>query len=361
MTALLRRGWGLEGILRESENEGAPRKQRDDHRHHAIDAFVVANTTQRMLQEFAHAARSNHDTENKLAAVAGNVLPWKGFERDQLKPFLDRIVVSHKPDRGTRGVQGKGKTTGQLHNDMAYGFIEPLEDRASKVVIRKELIKFKKRADLESVRDTALRTALVELWDRVGHKPADFALLAATEGVLLNGRRQLVRRVRITDEQRIIPIWKNKDHSGRPYKGYLPGGNEFADIWQMRDGSWKMVVVPTFDANQRDFDIERFRPMDRSGRRDPTAKRLVRLQINDMAALGEEPNRHIVRVRKISNSKSGVLVWLDDHNEANVDARVRKKEMKESKYSARQLRKHGFRTVQVNEIGQVRDTGPPRP
>ena len=45
MTALLRRGWGLNGMLSESGESQTERKQRDDHRHHAIDAFVVANTT----------------------------------------------------------------------------------------------------------------------------------------------------------------------------------------------------------------------------------------------------------------------------------------------------------------------------
>ena len=53
MTAILRRGWGLEGILREGVAAG---KQRDDHRHHTIDAFVVANTTQGLLQRFMEAA-----------------------------------------------------------------------------------------------------------------------------------------------------------------------------------------------------------------------------------------------------------------------------------------------------------------
>ena len=50
MTALLRRGWGLEGMLSETL-----RKTRDDHRHHAVDAFVVANTTQGLLRRFRRA------------------------------------------------------------------------------------------------------------------------------------------------------------------------------------------------------------------------------------------------------------------------------------------------------------------
>ena len=367
MTALLRRGWGLEEMLRANEEGEVIRKQRNDHRHHAIDAFVVANTTQGLLQRFAHAAGSSHDAEEKLTKVAGNILPWEGFDREDVRPFLDDMVVSYKPDRGTRGI--KGKTTGQLHNETAYGLIEFSENDPSKVVVRKSLDKLK-RADLEPVEGSAprkgvqgltLRSALLELWDEVGCKSDEFVRRAA-EGVLLNGRRQPVRRVRVVDEQRVIPIrhGPRKQH----LKGYLPGGNEFADIWKMPDGSWQMVVVPKFDASRREFDLNKFRPH-------REAKRLMRLQIDDMGALGEGLKRRIVRVRKMWTEEKGVYVALDDHNEANVDARItesRKRrseglgheDIKEKKYSARQLQELGFRKIRVDAIGRVRDPGPPK-
>ena len=163
-------------------------------------------------------------------------------------------------------------------------------------------------------------------------------------------RRQRVRRVRVVENLRVIPI---KDRAGKPYKGYMPDSNEFADVWRMPDKekSWKMVVVPTYYANQARFNIERFRPH-------PGAKRLMRLQIDDMGAVGEGPDRRIVRVRKITDAKSGAFVVLDDHNEANVPDRVGK-DMRENRYSASKLRQQGFRKVKVDEIGRVLDPGPP--
>ncbi len=348
MTALLRRGWGLEGMLRESRDGEPSRKQRDDHRHHAIDAFVVACTDQGLLKRFADASGSQYDRTARLTAVAGEAPPWEGFGRSELQPHLNCLIVSHKPDRGTRG----GQTTGQLHNETAYGLLEPAGAGPTKVVVRKQLSAVK-RKDLEAmVPGQPLQAALLALWDQVaaaGKKPADFAEQAATKGVLVHGQRQRVRRVRVIEKQSVIPI---KDRAGKPYKGYLAGGNEFADVWQLPDErkTWKTVAVPTFYANRPDFDLNRFRPH-------PAAKRLMRLQINDMGALGEGPDRRIVRVRKTS----GNLVWLDDHNEANVDARVRKKEMKSNPYSARQFKQQRFRLVRVDEIGRVRDPGPRAP
>ena len=132
MTAKLRRGWGLEGILRVDANGEIieKKKQRDDHRHHAIDAFVVANTTQGLLQRFSRAAASSHDTEERLDAIAKDVPPWDGFSWRELKAALDRVVVSHKPDHGSCGQKGQDYRaiaqrhrlrTGQIHARRPVG------------------------------------------------------------------------------------------------------------------------------------------------------------------------------------------------------------------------------------------------
>ena len=215
MTALLRRGWGLEGMLSDNADGEIPRKARDDHRHHAVDAFVVANTTQELLQQFAQAAGSDYeDAERRLAKVVP--LPWEGFDRSQVQKHLDGMVVSYRRDHSTRGE--KGQTTGQLHDATAYGIIKPVADGRHKVVLRKELSKFTAK-DLDNVPDETLRDALRRLWHETGGKAAEFAKLAANPGVLLNERRQQVRKVRIYSEQRVIPV---NDADGKAYKGYLP-------------------------------------------------------------------------------------------------------------------------------------------
>ncbi len=369
MTALLRQGWGLEGMLRASPQGEILRKQRDDHRHHAIDAFVIACTTQGLLQEFARASASNVNPEERLEAVANKTKPWNDFHRNQVKPFIDKIIISYKPDHGRRGV--KGQTTGQLHNETAYGLVEYSEDGPSTVVVRKKVADFKKREDLQAVRDETMRKALLALWDKVSAAtseskeiPARFAEQAAQDGVRIKGRLQSVpvRHVRVLDEQSIIPI---RDRNGKLYKGYLPGGNEFAEVWSMPDGSWRTVVVSKFDSNQPGFNLNDFRPH-------PVAKRIMRLHIDDMGALGDGPNLRIVRVRQMDNNKTGPRLVLDSHNEANVDARIRQDAktrrdtgidggMKVEVFSASKLRRLGFRKVSVDEIGRVRDPGPRKP
>lgn len=362
LTAAIRRGWGLNSLLfeaRKQDGDAPDAKLRDDHRHHAIDAFVVACTTPKMVQDMMRAAsldnRDEAERSENLAQIAAAALPWDGFTRDDLRPFIERMVVSHRPDHGTRGV--RGKTTGQLHNDTAYGIVDQGNGKApAKVVVRKPLSNFSTRKHVEAVRDPALRVALLALWDRValdGGKPVVFARKAEYEGVNLSGRVQRVRSVRVLETiNALVPI---TDQSGKPYKAYQPASNEFVDIWRMPNGKWQLVTVTAFDANQLAFDPISSRPH-------PAAKRLMRLQIDDMAAIGNGKSRRVVRVRKITAARSGVFVVLDSHNEANVANRVndRNDPMQETRYTAARLMKEGFRKVGVDEIGRILDPGPRR-
>jgi CRISPR-associated endonuclease Csn1 len=103
-TAELRRRWGLNTVLRD---DGLNLKNREDHRHHAVDAIVVALTGRKRLQELARlqktlplGSRADHLEE-----------PWQGF-RAQAEAVINSINVSHRPLRKVRGA---------LHEDTVYG------------------------------------------------------------------------------------------------------------------------------------------------------------------------------------------------------------------------------------------------
>jgi CRISPR-associated endonuclease Csn1 len=252
------------------------------------------------------------------------------------------------------------------------------------VVTSKKLNTFKKKEDLDAVRDLKMREALKALWDGVvggasasTKQQGEFAQKAWTEGVKLGSRTFKVRSVRVTENTRVIPI--KDDRSGRAYKAYRPGGNEFADLWEMPEPSrvapvtpaeagarrrrrrlkpgereWRLVVISTFEANQPGFNAANRRPH-------PQAKHIARLHINDMCALGTGSQRKIVRVCKIAVQVGKPFVYFAEHREANVDGRVRKGEIKYLTKSAKQLFEEGFRKVGVDEIGRVRDPGPRSP
>jgi CRISPR-associated endonuclease Csn1 len=103
-TADLRWQWGLDSVLRD---DGLGLKNREDHRHHAVDAVVIALTNRSRLQQLA-ALRRRGGTER-----TGEILnePWAGFRRS-VEDAVNGINVSHRVRR---------KVAGALHEETIYG------------------------------------------------------------------------------------------------------------------------------------------------------------------------------------------------------------------------------------------------
>jgi len=91
MTAMLRAKFGLNDVLGLHGE-----KNRNDHRHHAVDACVIAVTDQGLLQRFAQASASAREKQlNRL--VESMPLPWDSY-REHVQRAVENIWVSHKPD-----------------------------------------------------------------------------------------------------------------------------------------------------------------------------------------------------------------------------------------------------------------------
>ena len=114
MTAMLRRRFGFNGILSEESNGG---KNRDDHRHHLIDAAAIGLTSRSQLQRVARATGRGDDGESILESLE---LPWAGFRSD-LEALVQRCVVRHRPDHFRLDLMS---TTGGLHKETAYGIVD---------------------------------------------------------------------------------------------------------------------------------------------------------------------------------------------------------------------------------------------
>lgn len=87
MTAELRHWWGLNTIL---DPEGRGKKNRADHRHHAIDAIIITLTDSKRLHALANARGRNMPT------------PWVGFRQNAERAVLG-INVSHRSVRRLHG------------------------------------------------------------------------------------------------------------------------------------------------------------------------------------------------------------------------------------------------------------------
>ncbi|WP_198419892.1 type II CRISPR RNA-guided endonuclease Cas9 [Pseudaminobacter salicylatoxidans] len=357
MTEMLRRRWGLNELLPDHDIAGSDtvkEKNRKDHRHHAIDACVIACTSRSLIQKIAtaSAALEREGAERVVAALSD---PWPGF-REELRAKVNAAVVSHRPDHGTVSRagydMGKGQTAGKLHNDTAYGLTGERDDRGNDLVVsRRPLSAFRAAKDFVGIRDRQLREALQEAtyglagrdFEQAVHKMARQERLGGKDNPFRN-----LRRIRVVEPLKTIPI---RDKTGKAYKGYKGDSNHRYDVWRLPDGKWVAEVVTTFDAHQSSWQSA-------IRQRYPTAKKILSLNQDDAVAADGDDGRIIYRVVKFNASGQ---IYFAPHNEAGA-LKARDTDPNDPfKYvskAASGLRAINARQVRIDEIGQVFDPGP---
>ncbi len=99
-----------------------PKKNRDDHRHHAIDAITIALTEQGYLQRLStHNAQRKEKQRQKLDSTEKFPEPWEGFNRD-VKKAATQILISYNKSNKTLTKNKKGfSVRGQLHKENVFG------------------------------------------------------------------------------------------------------------------------------------------------------------------------------------------------------------------------------------------------
>lgn len=266
MTALLRGKFGINQLLSGSEH-----KNRNDHRHHALDAAVIGVTDRSLLERFAQANASARERQlNKL--VEDVPLPWPSF-REQVEHALNHIVVSHKPDHSFEG---------PMFKDTAYG-------------IRPDGTIIQKKRDGEKTRTVEYIVPIYE--------PSQ----SARHGVSNSG-------------------------GPRAYKGYAPDGNYCLELIESESGEWVMETIPVFKAYEHARDLgfgkleqtQVLRKMDTKLSTVP-GKLIMKLMPGDAVRMTYKGiSNQLLRVVKMSVKGGATFTAL---NEANVSGRyeVRRK------------------------------------
>lgn len=119
MTKLLRDAWDVDSILKrkigdeeiayfglKDEQIGTYKKNRYDHRHHALDACVIALIDRSLVQEIS--------TKNARRQKYRIEFPQMPVLRLELIEKAKNIVVSHKPDHGAQGKLSKETLLGKI-------------------------------------------------------------------------------------------------------------------------------------------------------------------------------------------------------------------------------------------------------
>lgn len=326
---------------------GFPKKDRDSHLHHFVDACLIGVTDRRILQQVSrrHALDLQQGVERFLADVPE---PWEGF-RDDVFRKEETIIVSHKADHGVEGC---------LHNSTAYGFVKHQDSRGqaqhrvpltsldspSSILkikggkIAARLLAFmtglsmkESYAKLETLREAKAKDAKESLNKLVALPKNEYS-----ERLERFVQRSGIRRVRIVENKPLIPI---RDVSGHVYKGVQGDSNAFYAIYIGKDGKWTGEIITTFDANKDDKTFA------------PKLPLVTRLFIGDMLEIDHDGRRIVARVQMLSAKQ----IALAEHDEANTDSRNRDK-ANPFKYiykgSPAALQKAGARPVHITPCGR---------
>lgn len=303
-TAELRHLWGLETILSELPDSPAwaaqanlrpGEKNRADHRHHAIDAVVVALTDQKRLQALSRMYKTGES--------GAEIAPWANFRGD-VKAAVERINVSHRVQR---------RVSGALHKDTIYG----QTGTPGEFVSREDLDKLKP-AMVKDIRDPTIRQLVINRLEKFGIEVGRKAAAIPKEvwkDPLLMPSGVPVRKVRVI----------RRDATIRPLRGgddpahVKPGSTHHLCIFEFVENGKKRrepKFVPMLGAIER---IKRKEPViSRVHPSKPDARFIMSLSAGEMV-LGTFKGRQRLVKFKTAASTQG-QVYFVEHTDARRDS-----------------------------------------
>lgn len=334
LTAKLREHWGLNTVL---DDQG---KDRSEHRHHAIDAFVVACTERGTLQKYATERRDYFKPE--MPDEKAPHLPFPSFRRDEMKRLLEAMVISHKPDQGDpQGAIRKGKTVAKLHEETYYGMGGEGSKGKFLLIQRVDVSEFKSGKDLDVLIDQkgTANPLRLELERHPEKQEADV--------IADYFAKRSTKKVRCYRERGKDVILSFKDKNGKPYRYAVYGSNAYAEIYcpdrGKNAGKWQVEIIPNYCAHQKGF-VPNWRHTDAH------AKLIMRLYVNDMVAYEKDGETVIARVKKMSGERVYVRPHLIAKEEGDKESWAA---------SGPQMQLKNLRKIRVDVTGRVFDPKKP--
>lgn len=275
LTAMIRGKLGLNDLLSENSE-----KNRSDHRHHAVDAFVVAITSRSLLQKISYAASLQEDLDNRNLSSYRNKLlekmpePFPNY-RKSLQISINNIKTSHKADRSI---------SGKLHADTAYGLVE--DNDTYNLVSRQKITE---NINKELIRDKELR----EL---------------ANNNELFKSiiKERKIWHLRVL--KKFHPIIEIKDKNNKTFKVYTPENNICAEVYEIPNDKRYVEVINLYDAVQKNFKPEWMNKY-------PNGKLLMRLFKGDVIGFIENRKYRYMIIKQITNDR----LVLEDINYISVE------------------------------------------
>lgn len=332
VTSWLRHIWGLNSLLDDSKTE----KDRTDHRHHSIDAAVIACIDRALYQNVIGMAQELESQPGNLNIKDIHIDPrFDGF-RDQLQHNLNVMIVSHAPQR---------KISGALHEDTGIGFI-----RGKGAVYRKRLDGEFTAKSIGKIIDPVVREQVVTHLKKYENNPK----IAFAKGCQVFHRdgKTPIKRVRILQSKTTLEgLAKDKlgikNERGEVFKWMTYGNMHHVEIFRhCQTGKIKPIFVNAMEAYQR---VVWRKNQAISTHLDDDHEFCFALHKNDVVrvTLSADDLPHYYRVQKIEGG--GLTLRL--HTASTLD----NDDHKMRKSISVLMQKNAMELMRVNAIGKLTD------
>ncbi|MGL4944552.1 MAG: type II CRISPR RNA-guided endonuclease Cas9 [Thermoguttaceae bacterium] len=316
-TSVLRSEWELNKIL----NDGNE-KSRDDHRHHAVDAVVIACCDAKTIQMLERAAAKSEATHSRRRYDASEIAqPWNGFYSDVAQAVAE-INVSYRADK---------QVSGPLHQESNYGIpkssqqavavdgaVADDDDSAGIThVIRKPLTALSAK-DVGNIIDATIREMVRDKLqggaaNKVFADEKNLPFMTAHDG-----RKIPIKKVRVNVSKTTMTLARGKVSE----RHVTPGSNHHMEVVAVLDKNgnekeWKGFPVTMFDAYQR---VKHKEPV---VQRDHGSGKRFKFSLTGGEFLNVRNNDGTFTLWRV-RSISGQRILISRHNDARTSKDVEK-------------------------------------
>ncbi len=383
VTSHLRHVWGMEQILQElnyakydavgkarweTNKEGNKYiiiddwSKRDDHRHHAIDALVVACTSQSHIQKLNRLNQTLLDRRELKESAWKFPMPWPHFVRDA-REAVAQILVSFKAGKKV-ATKSKNHITGQvtytprgpLHEETIYGQI--MHKGKQESVVKYKLDVNFKPADVDFIVDESVKKAVrARLLAHNNDPKIAFKNLDQNPVWFNENQKIAIKAVRcLTGVKKTHELWF--DEAGKPTAFVLLKNNHHVAIYEDENGNLHEKVTTFWEA------VERLRNGATiiNRQHEQGWKLIVSMQQNEMFVFGLSPDelqtaindsnhklisKHLYRVQSIAQGDYWFRHHLETQNDKTEAAKILKKYLRLS------LDKMTGIKVKLNALGMI--------
>jgi len=330
VTSWLRHIWGMNSLIDDNKKE----KDRTDHRHHSIDATVIAcidqslyNTVVKMAQKLEKQPGSFHIKDIHLDPL------FDGF-RQQVAQRLGKIIIAHAPER---------KLSGALHEDTGIGFIED-----TGAIYRKNVDETLTTKSIKNIIDPTVRDFVEKHLQRHGGTPKK--AFTKDKPVLHKDGKTPIKRVRILQSKTTKKQLKQsklgiKDKQGKVFKWVTLGNTHHVEIFRHnKTVKYQSVFVTTLEATNRAHS----RKSIINRMLDDDHEFCFALHRNDLVQVNVNGSEAIYRVQKLNSPGNATL---RNHLASTLDDK--RQEIRKSISTL--MKDYELKLIRVNCIGKPLD------